>query len=42
MEVQSVFAMKVRSGVIGRTQAGELPARTLLDMAANEMCPLVR
>jgi predicted nucleic acid-binding protein len=36
LEVQSVFAMKVRSGVITRDQAGRLRARMLLDMAADE------
>jgi predicted nucleic acid-binding protein len=36
LEVQSVFAMKVRSGVISRAQAGGLRARMLLDMAADE------
>jgi predicted nucleic acid-binding protein len=36
LEVQSVFAMKVRSGVITRAQAGGLRARMLLDMAADE------
>jgi predicted nucleic acid-binding protein len=36
LEVQSVFAMKVRSHVITRAQAGGLRARMLLDMAADE------
>jgi predicted nucleic acid-binding protein len=36
LEVQSVFAIKVRSGVITRDQAGGLRARMLLDMAADE------
>ncbi len=36
LEVQSVFAMKVRSGVISRAQAGTLRARMLLDMAADD------
>jgi predicted nucleic acid-binding protein len=36
LEVQSVFAMKVRSSVITRGQAGGLRARMLLDMAADE------
>ena len=36
LEVQSVFAMKVRGGVITRVQAGGLRARMLLDMAADE------
>jgi predicted nucleic acid-binding protein len=36
LEVQSVFAMKVRSGVITRTHAGRLRARMLPDMAADE------
>lgn len=36
LEVQSVFAMKVRIGVNTRAQAGGLRARMLLDMAADE------
>jgi hypothetical protein len=36
LEVQSVFAMQVRSGVITRAQAGGLRARMLLAMAADE------
>lgn len=36
LEVQSVFARKVRSGVITGAQAGGLRARMLLDMAADE------
>jgi predicted nucleic acid-binding protein len=36
LEIQSVFALKVRSGVITRAQAGVLRARMLFDMAADE------
>jgi hypothetical protein len=37
LEVQSVFAMKVRSGVISRAEAGVQRARLIADIAAGEM-----
>jgi predicted nucleic acid-binding protein len=37
LEVQSVFAMKVRSGVIGRAEAAVQRARLIADIAAGEM-----
>lgn len=37
LEIQSVFAMKVRSGVIGREEAGVLRARLLVDIAAGDI-----
>jgi hypothetical protein len=36
IEIQSVFAAKVRSNVITRAMAGSLRARMLLDMAAGD------
>jgi hypothetical protein len=42
LEIQSVFAMKVRSGVISRGEAGVLRARFVADIAAIgiEVCSL--
>jgi hypothetical protein len=42
VEVQSVFAIKVRSGFIGRTDAGQQRARLVVDVAAGaiEVCAL--
>jgi uncharacterized protein len=37
VEVQSVFAMKVRGGFINRDEAGQQRARLLLDIAAGEV-----
>jgi hypothetical protein len=37
LELQSVFAMKVRSGVISRTEAGVQRARLMADIAAGEI-----
>ncbi len=37
IEIQSVFAMKVRSGVIGRDDAGVQRARLIAEIAAGEI-----
>jgi predicted nucleic acid-binding protein len=37
IEIQSVFAMKVRGGVITRNEAGVQRARLLIDIAAGEI-----
>ena len=37
VEVQSVFAMKVRGGFISRSEAGGLRARLLVDIAAGDI-----
>ena len=44
VEVQSVFAMKVRGGFISRTEAGQQRARLVLDIAAGaiDVCQLRR
>ena len=41
VEVQSVFASKVRGGFINKTEAGEQRARLMVDMAAGEIEVLI-